>query len=103
MKEIKISQLENNQSAFKYVKKYLKNAPLSFIEKLFRKKDVKVNKHWIKKDYILKTDDVLTIYVKDTQLEEFKQKKTFVPTTFKSEIIYEDDNLLILNKKKGIL
>lgn len=103
MKEIIIKEVEANQSAFKYVKKYLSDAPLGFIEKLFRKKDVKVNGHWVEKSHLLKANDVLRIYLKDEQLEDFKKKKAFVPTNFTSSIIYEDDNLLILNKEKGIL
>ncbi len=103
MKEIIIKDIEANQTVFKYVKKYLKEAPLGFIEKLFRKKDVKINSHWVDKSYLLKSNDILRIYIKDEQLEEFKNKKVYVPTTFTSKIIYEDDNLLILNKEKGIL
>ncbi|MCQ2792445.1 MAG: RluA family pseudouridine synthase [Bacilli bacterium] len=103
MKEITINELEAKQTAFKYVKKYLSDAPLGFIEKLFRKKDVKVNGHWVDKSFILNTNDVLRIYLKDEQLADFKKKKVYVPTNFTSLIIYEDDNLLILNKEKGIL
>ncbi len=103
MKEIIINKLEEKQSAFKYVKKYLNHAPLSFIEKLFRKKDVKVNGGWIKKDYVLKANDVLRIYIKDEQLEEFNKRTVNIPTNFNTSIIYEDENILILNKKKGIL
>ncbi|MCQ2796499.1 MAG: RluA family pseudouridine synthase [Bacilli bacterium] len=103
MKEITITELEARQTAFKYVKKYLSDAPLGFIEKLFRKKDVKVNGHWVDKSFILNANDVLRIYIKDEQLEDFKKKKPYIPTNFNSLIIYEDDNLLILNKEKGIL
>ncbi|MCQ2795275.1 MAG: RluA family pseudouridine synthase [Bacilli bacterium] len=103
MKEITITELEARQTAFKYVKKYLSDAPLGFIEKLFRKKDVKVNGHWVDKSFILNTNDVLRIYLKDEQLEDFKKHKAYVPTNFTASIIYEDDNLLILNKEKGIL
>ena len=42
------------QRADKFVRKYLSNAPLSFIYKIFRVKDVKVNGKRINKDYILK-------------------------------------------------
>ncbi|MCQ2753390.1 MAG: RluA family pseudouridine synthase [Bacilli bacterium] len=103
MKEIIISPLENQQTAFKYVKKYLKDAPLSFIEKLFRKKDVKVNKHWVKKDYLLKTNDLLQIYVKDEQLTEFTKRPRQVAASVKIVVVYEDENILILNKPKGVL
>ena len=39
MREYKISKEENNIRLDKYVKKVLKEAPLSMIYKLFRKKD----------------------------------------------------------------
>ena len=43
MKEYKVSKQESNQRIDKFIKKYLPNAPLSLIYKVFRKKDVKVN------------------------------------------------------------
>lgn len=103
MKEIIISNLDAKQTAFKYVKKYLNHAPLSFIEKLFRKKDVKVNGHWVMKNYVLNASDVLRIYVSDAQLKEFNDRKLSLPNSFKFDVIYEDDNLIIINKPKGIL
>ena len=57
MKEILIKKEFSNQRADKFVRKFLNDAPLSFIYKLFRKKDVKVNKHWIKQNYILQEND----------------------------------------------
>ena len=44
---LKVTSKDANQRVDKYVKKYLNEAPLSFIYKLFRKKDVKINKHWV--------------------------------------------------------
>ena len=48
MKKIIVSSKEANQRVDKYLKKFLNEAPLSFIYKLFRKKDVKINGHWVK-------------------------------------------------------
>lgn len=103
MKEITINKLECGQSAFKYVKKYLNNAPLGYIEKLFRKKDVKVNGHWVNKNVILKENDIMRIYITDQQLQDFNKKIIHVPTSFNSAVIYEDENILIINKPKGVL
>ena len=72
MKEILINKENSNQRADKFVRKFLNEAPLSFIYKTFRKKDVKVNGKWIKENYILKENDVLRIYVSDEQINEFK-------------------------------
>ena len=71
MKNITITNLESNQRIDKYVRKYLNEAPLSFIYSLFRKKDIKVNGHWVKENYIIQENDVVSIYVTDSQLEEF--------------------------------
>ena len=48
-----VDSKESGQTLEKYVKKVLNAAPLSFIYKLFRKKDVKVNGHWQKEKYII--------------------------------------------------
>ena len=57
MKEIAITKDKANQRIDKFVRRYLNDAPLSFIYKLFRKKDV------------------LKIFVTDAQLEEFNKPK----------------------------
>lgn len=103
MVELKVSLKEEKQRLDKFIRKYLNEAPLSFIYKLFRKKDIKVNGHWEKSEYIIKKDDVITIYVKDEQLQEFSKKKSLDKIDLKYPIVYEDDNILIINKPRGIL
>ena len=63
MLKFKIENNEANQKVFKFVKKYLNNAPLSLIYKTFRKKDVKVNGKRVNEDYILKENDEVQIYL----------------------------------------
>ena len=103
MKEIKITSSQENQTIFKFVKKYLSNAPLSFIEKLFRIKDVKVNGKRVDKSFVLSCDDVVRIYVSDSQLEEFNKISDVNITTSFPNVIYEDENILICNKHSGLL
>ena len=103
MKKIVISSKEANQRVDKYLKKYLNEAPLSFIYKLFRKKDVKINGHWVKENYILTEGEELTIYVTDSQLEEFNKPKEIEKVTLNHQIVYEDENILIINKPRGLL
>lgn len=89
--------------AEKYVRKYLKEAPLGFIYKAFRKKDIKVNGHWVKKDHVLNVGDVIRIYVNDQQLEDFKKPREATKVPFPYDIIYEDNDVLIVNKPSGLL
>lgn len=104
MKEIRVNKENENQRIDKFVKKYLNLAPLSFIYKLFRKKDVKVNDHWVKENYILKANDNIKIYVTDEQISDFNKPRDITKLSdVKLDIIYEDKNILVLNKPKGIL
>ena len=99
----KITYKDANQRIDKYVKKYFSNAPLSFIYKLFRKKDVKINNHWVKENYILKENDEISIYVTTSQMEDFIVNQELKKKEFPYQIVYEDKNVLIVNKPRGIL
>ena len=104
MQKFLISESESGQTLEKYIRKVLKDAPLSFIYKLFRKKDVKVNGHWQKEKYVLSSGEEVLIYITDEQLEEFKKKNKITSINKVSDyIVYEDDNILILNKPRGLL
>ncbi len=101
MIEVRIKQNDQNKRLDHFVRKYLNNAPLSFIYKLFRKKDIKVNKKPAKPDYITKLDDLIYIYVKDNDLHQSKDIQTSSRQDF--SVIYEDDNILIVNKPINLL
>lgn len=100
---VRVTSKDANQRVDKYVKKYLNEAPLSFIYKLFRKKDVKINRHWVKENYILQDGDELSIYITDSQLEEFNKPKEIKKVDLNHPIIFEDENILIIDKPRGLL
>ena len=104
MIQIEISTNDQNKRLDKFVKKYLVKAPDSFIYKLFRKKDVKVNKKPKPIDYVTQLGDVVTIYLTKEQEESFIEKKN-VETSEKMEfkVIYEDENILVVNKPTNLL
>lgn len=103
MKQFTIQNNEANQTLEKYVKKVLNEAPLSFIYKLFRKRDVKVNEKRSDMKTRLKEGDIVEIYVSDEKLEDFK-KETILPNDkIKDLVVYEDENIMIINKPKGML
>ena len=99
-----IKKEEEGQTLEKFVKKALSEAPLSFIYKLFRKKDVKVNGHWQDKKYLISSGEEISIYITDSQLEVFKrQVESKQVEDISNWIIYEDDNILLVNKPRGVL
>ena len=104
MEKFIVSTKEEGLILEKYVKKVLKDAPLSFIYKLFRKKDVKVNGHWQDRKYVLKSGDEITVYVNKEQLEDFSNQAVIKSNdAISKNIIYEDANILLINKPRGLL
>lgn len=104
MQKFIVLDLESGQTLEKFVRKVLKNAPLSVIYKLFRKKDIKVNGHWQDAKYVISSGEEITIFIKDEQYDEFKKKQVIVTSDkIKSWIIYEDENVLLINKPRGVL
>ena len=104
MKTFTVSSNESGQTLEKYVRKVLKDAPLSFIYKLFRKKDIKVNGHWEKEKYVISDGEEVSVYITDSQLDEFiKKNKEHELVNISGWIVYEDDNILIINKPRGVI
>ena len=104
MQKFVISKFDSNQSLFKYIKKILKNAPLSFIYRIFRKKDVKVNGKRESDKYVLQENDEILLYITDNQYAEFTaEKELSAKDEISSYIIYEDENIIVINKPRGML
>ncbi|WP_290773421.1 RluA family pseudouridine synthase [Anaerofustis sp.] len=70
------------------------------IQKLLRKKVIKVNGKKKEGNYRIKQDDVVRFYISDDLFKENDIKKVDISGL---DIIFEDENIIILNKKAGIL
>lgn len=104
MIEIIINENDQNKRLDKFVKKILPKAPDSFIYKLFRKKDIKVNKKPKQFDYITCLNDVVAIYVTKEQENDFTEKMSINRSKSRDfKIIYEDENILVVNKPAKLL
>ena len=62
MKEIRITQNEENQRLDKYLCKYFNKAPKSFVYKMLRKKRIKRNGGRAEGNEILQAGDTLQLY-----------------------------------------
>lgn len=93
---------EEKQRLDRYIKKYLNNAPNTFIYKILRKNYIKVNNKKENSDYFLNSGDVVTIYLSDETLNKFRKMKTYIKSEELLNIIYEDRNILLVNKPEGI-
>lgn len=102
MVNITITENEAGQRLDRFLKKYLKRAPLSAIYKIIRK-DLKVNGKRAKEDTVLELGDELTFYMPQERFDEMAKpvKKRKAKRQF--HIAYEDDNVLIVEKPWGLL
>ncbi|CAM9096932.1 RluA family pseudouridine synthase [Mycoplasma todarodis] len=94
MKTFIATAQDQGRTLLKFLIKLMPDVPAARIEKLFRKKDIKVNgKRSLKKNYEIQEGDEVIVYGIDT--EGVKQPK-FAKPNF--EVIFEDDNILVVNK-----
>lgn len=102
MREIEITKNDAGQRADRFLKKYLNKANQSFIQKMIRKKNIKLNSEKIDPEKILNLGDKLQLYLSDETIDKFREKKTLIQTKLHFKIVYEDDNILVVNKPVGL-
>ncbi|WP_423219130.1 RluA family pseudouridine synthase [Caldisalinibacter kiritimatiensis] len=103
LKEILINKNEANQRIDKFLKKYFKEASMGFIFKMLRKKRIKLNGKKAKPKDIIKEGDKLQLYLAEETITKFKGKNEIVEVPVSFDIVYEDENIILINKPKGIL
>jgi len=102
MKEITITNNESGQRVDRFLKKYLNKANSSFIYKMIRKKNIKLNSLKVEPEDVLKNDDVIQIYLSDETIEKFREKISLKQTEIHFKVVYEDENILVVNKPVGL-
>lgn len=103
MKEIKITKNEENQRLDKYLLKYFNKAPKSFVYKMLRKKHIKLNKGKAEGSEMLLEGDTLQLYLAEETMAGFMEEKTVPLAERHFGIVYEDDDILVVNKPAGLL
>jgi len=100
MKQIKITENEAEQRLDRFLRKYLKDYKLGDIYKLFRTNKVKVNNKKNKENYMLQVGDNIQLYIsEEVKTEAVKSVGSDQPI----DIVYEDENLMLVNKPFGLL
>lgn len=104
VKMLQISEDEAGQRIDNYLLAKLKGVPKSLIYRILRKGEVRVNKGRIKPEYKLQSGDVVRVppvRVADKGEAPISKNLNKV-ASLESQIIFEDDCLLVLNKPSGI-
>lgn len=106
MQEIIIGKNEVGQRFDKFLFKFFKEAPGSFIYKMLRKKNIVLNNKKANGKEKLNINDSVKIYMTDDTIDKFTGKGNSSVLTlphFSLDVVYEDENIIIVNKPSGIL
>ena len=114
MKEFVIERKDSGQRIDKYLARILPAATKSFIYKMIRKKNIVLNDKRLNGNELLKEGDIIKLWFSDETFEHFSNSSVSLNDIdeflnaykkFKDsiDIVYEDDDFLIINKPYGIL
>lgn len=102
MQNLIISDKEAGQRLDKYLQRYLGLAPKSFIYKMLRKKNIILNGKKADGSEKVQPNDQIRLYLADETIDKFT-KPAAIEKSIPLDIIYEDHDIIILNKPVGIL
>ena len=117
MQSIIVGKNQAGQRLDKFLHKLLPKAGNGFLYKMLRKKNITLNNKKAEGNEILSLGDELKLFMKDETILLFKeeqgsyaentlmqgQMKTPPKPRMKMDILYEDENIVILNKPAGVL
>lgn len=103
MKSFEIKANDAGQRLDKFIKKGLPNLPQSLMYKYIRKKRIKVNSKRAEISTVLQVGDIVDMYINDEFFVKPETRYDFTGAPSKLDILYEDENIMLLDKKAGIL
>lgn len=105
MTEITIGKNDAGQRADRFLSKAYPNLKSSLVCKLMRKKRIKLNGAKTEPNVILKEGDVFRFYLSDELLSKEKSESNtdFRDISTEINVIYEDENILLVNKPVGLV
>ncbi len=104
MRELTIGKNDAGQRLDRFVAKSLPLLPPALLQKYIRLKRIKVNGKGSKRDARLLAGDTLQLYINDEFFDKPSEENMFL-TVFRPQldIVYEDENLLLVNKRPGLV
>lgn len=103
MKQLTIGKNDAGQRLDKFLTKNLPNLPQSLLYKYIRKKRIKVNGKRAEISTRLSEGDVLDLYINDEFFEKPEPTYDFLHAGTNLNILFEDKNVLVLDKPVGLL
>ena len=104
MKEFVIGKNDAGQRLDRFVGKTVPLLPDSLLQKYIRLKRIKLNGKGSKRDTRLSEGDYVQLYINDEFFEKPREENSYLKVGKpRVTIVYEDENILLADKKPGVL
>ena len=104
MREFTVGRNDAGQRLDRFASKVAPMLPDSLLQKYIRRKDIKINGRPAKGDARLAEGDAVRLYIPDEFFLPPREKDAWQAVTApKLDVVYEDENILLVNKKPGML
>lgn len=103
MKELTIQHNDAGQRLDRFLAKAVPLLPASLAQKYIRIKRIKLNGARAERDTRLKEGDVLQLYINDEFFDKPREDNAYLTVASpKLSIVYEDDQILLVDKRPGL-
>ena len=105
MKSFTATTNDNGVRLSRFCEKVCPKLPKSMLYKSFRNKRIKVNGKKQDADYRINTGDLIELYINDEFFADTNMSDTKIikKSNAQLDIVYEDENILLINKPQGLL
>ena len=102
MKEIIIKKNDAGQRLDKFLTKAVPLLPKSLMYKFIRTKKIKVNRKRAEQSQMLSENDVILLFISDEFFSNPDPETVFTRLTPKIKVVYEDEDILLCDKRPGV-
>lgn len=103
MKEFVINSNDAGQRVDKFLSKAVKKLPKALMYKYLRTKHIKLNRKKCEISTKLNEGDIIQLYINDEFFENLPPEKEFLSAPTTINIVYEDENIILVDKKNGLV
>lgn len=93
-----IKKFDQNKKLYEFIQLFFNTKTITSIKKMINNGDIKVNKKKVFDNYVLQENDIVTFY-KDVK----KINNNYKLTKLNAKVFYEDKNITIIDKSKGVI
>ncbi len=103
MRTLYIGKNDAGQRLDKFITKTLKAFPMSLLYKSIRTKKIKVNRKRTEAGYVLSEGDTVEMFISEEFFAADASDTAFMRLKPNIDVVYEDENIILVNKQPGLI